>query len=462
MSESSCSELEMVDVEITDNECSSEGCGVLLGKRSNLENFTVSGNKVVRSNKQPSSLVYAPSSSTTMIQGLTASENDLAVVRLQDGVLYLSNSSFDRNSLDKKNARKTKISCVHLVKSSAEISKCNFTENEGYNGSAVLAKRSNVYVSGSIFRNNNGSLAGGCIYAENSNVELENTTVTNSSAEYGGFMYARSSNVMLENTVATNNSAKSGGFMSADGLAVKFKDTTTTNSSAEYGGFMYVWWSNVTLENTTANNNSAESEGGFMYVWGSNVTLENTTANNNSADDGGFMYVSWSNVALENATANNSRAEYGGGFVYGISSQLRIALSQFSSSNSNIFGGFAELESSSIFINDSEIVGGRSKNGGAIWMKKSDMKARNLSISHCRADNSGGGVMSRAHSTFLCADCKFENNSAEKGNGGAVFFDSQPNQTLALQIVQSRFENNSAELGGRPRRKKLTAFDVYV
>ena len=619
MSVPSCSELEMIDVEFADNVCSSDGCGVFLAKKSNLENCTASRNRVVKSNKRTFSLLYAPASSNTMIQGLVASGNDLAVLRVQDGDLFLSDASFSWNSLDNKHAGgdMNYSSCIHVVKSSAAISNCSFTANEGYNGSSVLAEESNVSVSTSVFRDNLVARSGGCVYALMSNVTLANTTATNNSAESdggficvedsnvtletitannnsaesdGGFMYVKDSNVTLENTTANNNSADDGGFMYVKDSNVTLENTTANNSRAGYGGFMYVWgsnvtletttannnsaesaggfmrvrWSNVTLETTTANNNSAESDGGFMYVKDSNVTLENTTANNNSAesdggfmyvkdsnvtletttannnsaDDGGFMYVEesnvtlenttannnsaesdggfmcvrWSNVTLEtttannnsaddggfmyveesnvtlenttannsragyggfmyvwgsnvtleNTTANNSRAGYGGGFVSGLFSELRIALSQFSSSNSNIAGGFADLESSSIFMNDSEIVCGRSKNGGAIWMGDSNMTARNLSISHCSADNNGGGVMGFAKSAFLCTDCKFENNSAQRGNGGAVFFDSQPNQTLALQIVQSRFENNAAELGGRTCRKKSTAFHVYV
>ena len=50
--------------------------------------------------------------------------------------------------------------------------------------------------------------------------------------------------------------------------------------------------------------------------------------------------------------------------------------------------------------------------------------------------------------TLLCFRCKFEKNSAEKGNGGAIFFDSIHKQNLTLQLVRSHIENNVAELGG--------------
>ena len=512
MSEPSCSDLEMIDVQIADNVCSSDGCGVFLAKKSNLKNCTASGNRVVKSNNRMFSLLYAPASSNTTIQGLVAFRNNLAVLRVQDGDLSLSDASFSWNSLDSKHAGGMNYSsCIHVVKSSAAISDCSFTANEGYNGSAVLAEESNVSVSTSVFRENLVARSGGCVYALMSNVTLENTTANNSRAKsHGGFMYVEGSNVTLEKTTANNSlTTYEGGFMYVQDANATLETTTATNSFSEYqGGFMYVLRSNVMLENTTATDNSVEREsggfmfvglsnmmlknttatnnrakyegGGFMHVKGSDVTLEDTKATNNSVlycggfmraefsdvtlkdttatnssaeSYGGFMYVEGSNVTLEKTTATNSSAGYAGGSVDGMYSELRIKLSQFFASNSNVSGGFAALESSSIFMNDTEIVGGRSKNGGAIWMKKSNMTARNLSIIHCRADNSGGGVMSRAHSTLLCADCKFANNSAEEGNGGAIFFDSRYNQTLALQIVQSRFENNVAEFGGMTCRK---------
>ena len=427
MSASSCSELEMVDVKIADNECSSDGCGVLLGKRSNLENCTVSRNRLVESNEQMSSMLYAPLASNTRIQGFAASRNDVAVIRVRNGVLSLSKASFNRNPL-RRHTGKTKVSCIHLVRSSAKIIRCNFTENNVYERSVVLFKKSNVSMSSSIFRNNVVFWTGRCVLALKANMKLENTAAISNSALNnigGGFLHTRDSIVTLENTHATGNSAGSS------------------------GGFMDAYDSEVTLKHTHATGNSAGSSGGFLNAHDSEVTLENTSATNSSARfGGGFLMASKSNVKTENTTTTNSRAESYGGSVYLQSSKLRIVHSRFSWSKSNISGGFVALEGSSIQINDSELFQGRSKNGGAIWMRESNMTAHTLSIIHCRADHHGGAVMSFAYSAFRCAGCKFKNNSADNGNGGAVFFDSRPNQTLALQLVQSRFENNEAELGG--------------
>ena len=795
VSASSCSDLEMIDVEIEDNVCSGDGCGVFLGRKTNLENCTAIRNRVVKSNRQMSSLVYAPALSNTTIQGFSASRNELTIVRVQDGVLSLSNASFIQNSLKTKRPKRTKTSCIHSVNSSVAISKCGFTANEGYIGSVILAEESNVSVSSSFFWNNSGSLGGGCVFASKTNVKLKNTTATNSRAEesggfmyaeysnvtlentkatnnsatfYGGFMYvvdsnvtlentkatnnspgygagfmhARDSNVTLKNTKATNNSARrgggfmyvvnstvtlentkatnnsvgphGGGFMYADSSNVTLENTKATNTSSLWcGGFLYAYYSNVTLKNTSTTNNTANSDGGFMYAKNSsmslentlsvnssaksdggfmyaenstvtlentstinnsagsdggfmyadysNVTLENTSTTNNTADSdggfmyaknssmslentlsvntsaksrGGFLYAENSNVTLENTSTTNNRAESRGGFVYAknsstslentlsinasaesrggflhaenstvkmentsatnslssdggfmyaenttvslentsatntsavsrggflyaenttvslentsatntsavsrggflyaensnvtlentsttnnragsngafmyaenstvkvenasaidgkakssggymyvtnsdvvlgeitsfnssstrggfvyvLSSRLKIMRSRFRWSKSRISGGFAVLKNSSVWMNDSELAQGSSKNGGAMWLKKSNLTAHNLSISHCQARSAGGGVMCLATSAFLCSNCKLENNSVEKGNGGAIFFDARYKQGgLRLQLVRSRVENNVASLGGRTWEK---------
>ena len=543
MSESAGSNLELVDVEIADNVCSSDGCGVLLGRESNLENCTASGNRVVKSNEQMSSLLYAPASSAITIQGFSASRNNLAVVRVQDGVLSLSSASFDRNSFRKKHAGKTKTSCIHLVRSSAAISNCTFTANDGYRGSVILTTKSNVTLANISAINSHAVHDGGFMYAEDSNVTLENTSATNSHAVHdGGFMCAKYSHVTLANTSAINSQAlHDGGFMYAEDSNVTLENTSATKSHAQqYGGFMYAEDSNVTLENTSATNSRAEYDGGFMRADDSNVTLENTSATNSHAQRfGGFMYAEDSNVKLENTSATNSRANVCGGFMYATDSIVtlentsatnssslcggfmdarnskvnllhgttannsagyrggficssrstvtledvnvtnssserggsihaansiqRISQSHWSSSTSSEAGGFVfAVDRSSIFINDTTFVQGKSRDGGAIWLNKSRVTAHKLSVANCEAQDGGGGVKGTDSSTFLCADCVFRDNTAKEGDGGGVFFDADREQSLALQLIRSSFANNVAKLGGKHFRGGMKPLLIFT
>ena len=112
----------MVDVEISDNVCLDNGCGVLLAERNRLDNCTAFRNRVIDADDQHSSLLDAPESSTTTIEGFRATKNRITVIRIRKGVLSLSNALFRRNSLDLENEQVMKSPCVHFVESSAVMS----------------------------------------------------------------------------------------------------------------------------------------------------------------------------------------------------------------------------------------------------------------------------------------------------------------------------------------------------
>ena len=419
MSESSCFELAMIDVEISDNVCSNDGCGVLLAKESNLENCIASGNKMVKSNKEPSSLLYVPASSNTTIQGFEASRNDLALIRVQDGgVLSLSNASFDQNSLKRVAAKRWKISCIHLVKSFASIRKCSFTANKGFRGTAIFAQKSVISVSGSVFRDNIGSLRGGCIYARKSEVTLKNTAAINSSAKNdGGFMYMLNSNATLENTTAINSSAKNdGGFMYMLNSNATLENTTAINSSAKNdGGFINAWDSNVTLENTTAINSSAKNDGGFMLAYDSTVKLESTTATNSSAEFGGFMSVFYSNATLENTTAINSSAKNDGGFMRAYASTVKLESTTATGNSAEYKGGFMSVFYSNATLENTTAINSSAKNdGGFMRAYDSTVKLEDTTATNSRAEFNGG-FMYVEDSTVKLEDTTATNSSAEYG-----------------------------------------------
>ena len=570
MSSPSCSELKMVEVEISENTCSGEACGVHLAQKNRLKNCIVSGNRVTDADaQQKSSLFYGGISSNTTIKEFTASKTDLTIIRIRKGELSLTGAHFQGIHLgmvidiDEKMASQ----CVHSIESSIRIKGCTFFGNAAFRGSVVFAKKSNISVFHSSF-DSNVAANGGCVYAEGSKLELKHTVAGNNFAhnnggflraldssiqmddtwaihniaytngafvyaencntklneihadsnyawKSGGFMYAENSNAKLERTNAIWNQAREdGGFLSAYKSSVTLDHTNATDNRAyKNGAFVYARYSNVTLGDTNAKdnkatdgafvyaencttklnetyaaNNHASASGGFMFVKNSEAKLERTNAIGNIAgDNGGFLNVEKSNITLEhtNATANNAsngafvHAEYSnvtfeitnsqhnsairsGGFVYVMDSTLKIAKSYFSLSTSSTTGGFASaFKNSSIIVNDTSIVQGRSMNGGAIWMNESHLKAVHLSITDSEAEVDGGGVLGLGSSSILCANCVFQDNSAKRGNGGAVFLDAKSDQGLALQFVQSSFVNNKANLGGRQSLcKNRTSADV--
>ena len=208
--------------------------------------------------------------------------------------------------------------------------------------------------------------------------------------------------------------------------------------------------STVSVLESGFDDNVGLEDGSCVYAENSEVVLEDTNAIGNQADGrGGVMYAANSTVIVKHTTAVNSSSKRGG-FLFAWNSTLNILQSQFISSVANVYGGFAAASKGSlIFIVDSAVERAKSKNGGAIWLKESHLVARNLSILYGQADESGGGVYGFASSTIFCSDCKLYNNSAKGGNGGAIFFDTDLEYSLALQLVKCHIEKNVANLGGR-------------
>ena len=194
----SCFTVELIDVEISENVCSDAARIVHLAKKNRLKNCAVFKNAVSGAAVKPSSVFYGPASSETTIQGLAAFDNSLTLIQIQDGSLAVSNASVERNLLATGIAKKRENCCFHLVRSLAQVRECSFRANEGVRGTAIFARESTVSVLESGFDDNVGLEDGSCVYAENSEVVLEDTNAIGNQADgRGGVMYAANSTVIV-------------------------------------------------------------------------------------------------------------------------------------------------------------------------------------------------------------------------------------------------------------------------
>ena len=235
MSSPSCSELNLIEVEISDNVCLGEACGVYLARKNRLEDCTASENRVTEADGQQSSLFYGHISSCIKIRGFTASGSNLAIIRIREGELSLSNASFRRNVLGTRIDEDTKNHCVHSIESSVQIEKCTFVANEGFAGPVILANASKISVFRSTFNDNVAFENGGCVCVEGSELEIKRAKALNNTAHgRGGLFRASTSIVTLEHTNATANSAKeSDGFVHASNSTLKLDKTNAANNSAQ-------------------------------------------------------------------------------------------------------------------------------------------------------------------------------------------------------------------------------------
>ena len=440
-----CFELEMVGVEIAENVCSGEACGVHLGKQNRLEDCVAVGNKMAKNKEQQSSLLFGAASSNTTIRGFAVRRNNVTVIRSQEGYLAVSNASFERNFLGTRIVEATKNHCFHLVKSSVQMEECAFVANEGFGGVAIFAKESKISVSGSIFNKNVGFDNGTCVYVEDSEAKFMHTISNANSAQgNGGFMMVFNSTVKLDATKASNNSAQEhGGFMRADDSNVMLDRTNATaNSAQEFGGFMLTVSSTVKLQETTAANNSAQKYGGFLCAVNSTVKLNGTeAAGNNATQRGGFMLTLDSIVELEDTNATANSAQEHGGFMRAYSSNVMLDRTNAVGNNAKKDGGFISMKNSTLKLNGTEAAGNNATWGGFIAVEESNATLKHTNVT-ANIATQRGGFMLTLDSAVELEDTNATANSAQEHGGFMRADDSN------VMLDRTNAVGNSAQDGG--------------
>ena len=465
----------MRDVEISDNICSHEACGVLLGTKNRIEGIRLLRNGLADPVDGFPSLLFASTSSNTAIEGLEAADNSLTVIQIRDGALSLSNASFDHNQLNTEKEASNG-TCIHLVQSSAKITKSKFAKNKGTWGSCLYAKESNFTVSTSEFarnaadqsggfscvsdstarfeqveaRNNIAKLNGGCVYAVNTELEFTATTVMGNRAErHGGCIYVKNSNMMLSETYASDNSAgQIGGFINMERSTAKLDKTTATENEAARGGAISLWASNATLSRTIAVNNSARTDGGFISLYEySSANLVDTNATGNSAGIfGGCIYVNNSNMMLSETYASDNSAGQIGGFINMERSTAKLDKTT-ASGNKAVFGGAISVWNTKATLKRTIAVDNNvDEEGGFMFVRYSSVDFVDTNATGNSAGIHGGCISAKGSSgTITLSGTNAVNNSAAGASGYGGFLNLV---AMAAVLDTTTASGNKAVFGG--------------
>lgn len=169
------------------------------------------------------------------------------------------------------------------------------------------------------------------------------------------------------------------------------------------------------------------------------VHIENCTFLENYAEYGGAIYMYGGILNITGTIFDNNHAyNYGGSIACEYGTKVSISKSKFFNSRSLAdAGGAIYLKSSSLTINDVEIVNSSATFGGAISSLKTDVSLSYLKISNSTANWDGGAVY-HMYGNFSSIYGNFYNNSAK--NGGALFIDNSTN----LILRDNAFEGNRA------------------
>jgi hypothetical protein len=166
---------------------------------------------------------------------------------------------------------------------------------------------------GSAFGSDDSDKHGGGIYNYDSNLNIENITISNNIAEFkGGGIYSRYLNSNVENITINNNNARDGGGFYASRSDLSIKNVVINNNTARNIAGIKIANSSSEILNSIINNNIAEDNIGGISVDFSNSKIINTLITNNESQLYGGISVRGSDLIIKNSTVadNKDRNSY--------------------------------------------------------------------------------------------------------------------------------------------------------
>ena len=186
-----------------------------------------------------------------------------------------------------------------------------FTIDAGGVSAILTVDGGDVTVSGLTLTNAVGTF-GGAVENISGNLTIQDSVISNSSAEAGGGI-GNAGNLTLERVVVSDNSAEIGGGIDNAGIATIIDSTFTRNSATGANVFGGGGISNtavssatrgtLTLVNSTVYDNTSDALGGGIWNFGTLTAINSTIAGNSSAADfGGGIYHDGLELNLTNVT----------------------------------------------------------------------------------------------------------------------------------------------------------------
>jgi len=245
------------------------------------------------------------------------------------------------------------------------IQSCSFQNNTASKGGAIgIFNGASIIINESVF---DGSLCtdatsenvGGAIYAENSTLEMNTGSITNSSFTYqGSGIYASAANVYLADVDISGNQAinnggaifAAGGYLGMSGCRVDGNESTSGS-----GGAIYCTDVDLAFTNSRFMNNHSIIFGGGLGAMNASGKIENCLFSGNvSANSAGLMVVATGDFNLRNniITGNN-----GGGLL--AAGELMVAdfnnvVNNLPSDYSSSTAGSHDISLAPVFVNEAE------------------------------------------------------------------------------------------------------------
>lgn len=296
----------------------------------------------------------------------------------------------------------------------------------GIGGGAIYNVNSDLFITDSIFRNNDatgGSGSGGAYLTVAGNSSLSNVTMqSNSSNRAGGAIE------IIDGTMFIFNSTL-GGAGALGNVAGPAGSANPGNGGALHvtgGGGTEVY-----VSGTTVTGNYAAREGGGLWnqagsklvVRGNSNVSFNVAAGNNATNGGGGIFNNGGTVnVISSAVSGNQATGTGGsgGGLFSTGGNVFVNLATMAGNSANRAGGAIEVVNGVTFVRDSTL-GGNGMGEGNI-----------AGPGGGAAPGNGGAVhVSGGSSTFVVEGTTVEGNIAAREGGGLW------NQAVSLMIVRN-------------------------
>ena len=302
----------------------------------------------------------------------------------------------------------------------------------------------------------NLGLGGGgiCAVGENSDVNLDNVTITKNhaaktSVSCGGGIDAEGGSLTIKDSAITKNDAESngGGIYVEQNKTVTVSDSTIQSNTAQNGGGIHLsqTTANITKTNILDNKITTGKGGGMVVTTDGKATLTGCTVAGNHADtalgNGGGIYafgvgfdVTLDNVKVENNTANGKKGCGGGVYAQGFA----------------VNPGKLALKNGTIIRNNSA-----AGNGGGVSLKgdvtlKSDGADDRITISENKATQ-GAGIFTeivKSGKETIAPHLVLENtdvlNNISTSKGGGIHLTTG----TTLDLLKSKVDGNTGGSGG--------------
>lgn len=284
-----------------------------------------------------------------------------------------------------------------------------------FGGGAIFADSSEASLSNVIFDGNKTNYYGGAVHSIESDITIDKgSEIKNTSGSTGAAVYLKAeSELTLNNISVTDNISDVNGVIYLNNSVITAENVTATGNESAYGGVLYLSANaQGTLTGGEWKNNSAKA-GGAIYVNNAKLSLDGVNFSDNTANLGGAIYNSLGDItSVDTVFTNNSAVKTEGG-ASGNGGAVSVVGGTFTGTGDNRFlENSAEYHGGAVYVsyvtNDDE-----TRTGGVFTLTDGLLEGNEADI--------GGAISARTACVTSLTGTTLKGNTAlsEDGDGGA-------------------------------------------